>query len=65
MISARDAKVVGTVELGGGPEFAVADGNGYVFNNLEDKNQVVKINSGGLCCRTSWRQKRKDGAYSK
>jgi DNA-binding beta-propeller fold protein YncE len=45
VISAADGKVAGTIDLGGGPEFAVADGKGYVFDNLEDKNEVVKINS--------------------
>ena len=45
VISAADGKVAGTVDLGGGPEFAVADGKGHVFNNLEDQNQVVQIYS--------------------
>jgi len=45
VISAADGKVAGTLDLGGGPEFAVADGNGYVFNNLEDQSKLVKINS--------------------
>src|SRR5436305_1392745 len=45
VISAADGKVTGTLDLGGGPEFAVADGNGYVFNNLEDQSKLVKINS--------------------
>lgn len=44
---------MGTVELGGGPEFAAADGNGYVFNNLEDQSQVLKINSRTLQVRTA------------
>jgi DNA-binding beta-propeller fold protein YncE len=45
VISAADGKVTGTLELGGGPEFAAADGKGYVFNNLEDQSKLVKINS--------------------
>jgi DNA-binding beta-propeller fold protein YncE len=45
VVNAADGKVAGTVDLGGGPEFAVADGKGYVFNNLEDESQIVKINS--------------------
>src|ERR1700737_796125 len=36
-IQAADGKVAGTIDLGGGPEFAVADGSGFVFNNLEDE----------------------------
>jgi YVTN family beta-propeller protein len=54
VISAADGKVAGTVDLGGGPEFAVADGKGYVFNNLEDQNQVVKINSKKLAVEQHW-----------
>jgi DNA-binding beta-propeller fold protein YncE len=54
VISAADGKVAGTVDLGGGPEFAVADGNGYVFNNLEDKSQVVKINARKLAVEQRW-----------
>lgn len=54
VISATDSKVTGTIDLGGGPEFAVADGKGYVFNNLEDKSQVVKINSRTRAVEQRW-----------
>ncbi|HST13080.1 MAG TPA: YncE family protein [Terriglobales bacterium] len=54
VISAADGKVDGTIDLGGGPEFAVADGNGFVFNNLEDQNQVVKIDSRKLSVERHW-----------
>jgi YVTN family beta-propeller protein len=54
VISAADGKVAGTVDLGGGPEFAVADGKGHVFNNLEDQNQVVKIDSKKLVVEQRW-----------
>jgi DNA-binding beta-propeller fold protein YncE len=33
------------LELGGSPEFAVSDGKGKIFNNLEDKNIMVVINT--------------------
>jgi len=36
-------KQVGTVDLGGGPEFAVSDGKGKIYNNLEDKNSLDVI----------------------
>jgi hypothetical protein len=29
--------------LGGGPEFAVSDGKGKIYNNLEDKNSLNVI----------------------
>lgn len=53
-IDAATGKVAGTVELGGGPEFAAADGNGYVFNNLEDQNLVVKIDARKLAVEQRW-----------
>jgi DNA-binding beta-propeller fold protein YncE len=34
-----------TINLGSKPEFAVADGAGHVYNNLEDKSLVVQIDS--------------------
>jgi YVTN family beta-propeller protein len=54
VIDAATGKVAGTVNLDGGPEFAAADGNGYVFNNLEDENQVLKINSRELKVEQRW-----------
>jgi DNA-binding beta-propeller fold protein YncE len=54
VISAADGKVVGTLDLGGGPEFAAADGDGYVFNNLEDQSRLVKINSKKLSVDERW-----------
>jgi len=53
-IDAATNKVAGTVDLGGGPEFAAADGKGYVFNNLEDENLVLKINSRDLKVEQRW-----------
>jgi len=53
-IDAATGKVAGTVDLGGGPEFAAADGNGYVFDNLEDESQVVKINAKTLKVEQRW-----------
>jgi DNA-binding beta-propeller fold protein YncE len=53
-IDAASGKVAGTVDLGGGPEFAAADGRGYVFNNLEDDSLVLKINSHDLKVEQRW-----------
>jgi len=53
-IEAASGKVAGTIDLGGGPEFAAADGTGYVFDNLEDQSQVVKINSRDLKIEQRW-----------
>lgn len=53
-IDAASGKVAGTVDLGGGPEFAAADGKGYVFDNLEDESMVVKINASSLKVEQRW-----------
>lgn len=42
---AATGKVAGTISLGGRPEFAAADGNGKIFVNIEDKNEVVELDS--------------------
>jgi YVTN family beta-propeller protein len=53
-IQAADGEVVGTGDLGGGPEFAVADGTGYVYDNVEDANLVLTINSRTLRVEQPW-----------
>jgi len=45
VIDVNDLREIGTVALGGGPEFAVPDGQGLIYNNLEDKNSLVVIDA--------------------
>jgi DNA-binding beta-propeller fold protein YncE len=47
-------KLVGTIDLGGGPEFAVADGQGMIYNNLEDESEVLAIDSRSLQVKSRW-----------
>ena len=54
VIDPESATVVKTLEMGGGPEFAVADGQGTVFNNIEDKNELVAIDSNALTIKSRW-----------
>ncbi|MGB2637256.1 MAG: hypothetical protein WAM58_25225 [Candidatus Acidiferrum sp.] len=54
VIDAKSGDVVGTIELGGGPEFAVADGQGTVYINLEDKNEIVAVDSVSLKIKSRW-----------
>lgn len=54
VIDAKSGNVVGTIELGGGPEFAVADGSGTVYINLEDKSELVAVDSGTLKIKSRW-----------
>jgi outer membrane protein assembly factor BamB len=53
-INASDNKVVGTVTLGGGPEFTIADGKGNVFVNLEDKSELLRIDAKTLQVKNRW-----------
>jgi DNA-binding beta-propeller fold protein YncE len=43
VIDAKDGSVVGTIDLGGAPEQAVSDGQGHLYVDLEDKNQVAVV----------------------
>jgi len=54
VIDPVSATVVKTIEMGGGPEFAAADGKGMVFNNIEDKNEVAAIDSQTLTIKARW-----------
>src|ERR1700738_194340 len=44
-MNAADGSVVGTLALGGKPEFAVADGKGSIFVNNEDTSELIEIDS--------------------
>ncbi|HEX3154678.1 MAG TPA: YncE family protein [Candidatus Angelobacter sp.] len=54
VIEAKTGKVVTTIDLGGGPEFAVADGKGTVYVNIEDKDELVAIDSKSLKIKSRW-----------
>src|SRR5215467_9574498 len=54
VINAADGKLVGTVALGGNPEFAVSDGKGSVYINLEEKAETVHVDANALKVLHSW-----------
>jgi len=45
VIDAATRKVVATIPLPGKPEFAVVDGKGTIFDNIEDKNEIVRLDA--------------------
>ncbi len=53
-VNAATGEVVGSAELGGSPEFAASDGRGHIYNNLEDKNQVLQIDARTLQILNRW-----------
>lgn len=48
VIDAVNLKQIGTVDLGGSPEFAVANTRGLIYNNVEDMNSLNVIDSKSL-----------------
>lgn len=53
-IDAAKGTVVGTIKLDGKPEFAVSDGKGELFVNIEDKSQLVAIDPNKLEVKSRW-----------
>ena len=54
VIDAGTAKVVVTIPLGGGPEFAAADGQGKLFVNLEEQSKTLEIDVRKNVVTQSW-----------
>src|ERR1035438_6034606 len=54
VIDPAKGTVVATLPLGGAPEQAVADGKGMIYDNLEDKNVVIAIDSRTLKITARW-----------
>ncbi len=46
--------VIATLPLGGAPEQGVADGKGMIYDNLEDKNEVIALDSRSLKITARW-----------
>jgi len=53
-IDAATDSVLGSVSLGGKPEFAVSDGRGRVFVNIEDTSELVELDPRGLAVLRRW-----------
>jgi DNA-binding beta-propeller fold protein YncE len=54
VIDPKSGTVVGTIEIGGGPENAVADGKGTIYNNNEEQNNIAVIDSRALTIKARW-----------
>jgi len=54
VLNAADGSVVGTIALGGGPEFAVSDGKGNLYVNLEEQNETLHIDVNTLQVKDRW-----------
>jgi YVTN family beta-propeller protein len=54
VIDPAKGTVITTIPLGGAPEQAVADGEGTIYNNLQDTNEVIAIDSQSLKIKSRW-----------
>src|SRR6266404_5452780 len=43
VIDGKDGSIVGTIDLGGAPEQAASDGEGHVYVDIEDKDNVAVV----------------------
>ena len=43
VIDGKDGTVVGTIDLGGAPEQAQSDGQGHMYIDVEDKDQIAVV----------------------
>jgi DNA-binding beta-propeller fold protein YncE len=54
VVDAATEKVVGTMAFNANPEAAVADGKGSIFQDLEDKGQVLEYDANKLTVKNKW-----------
>jgi DNA-binding beta-propeller fold protein YncE len=45
VLDGKDGSIVGTIDLGGEPEQGQSDGNGHVYIDLEDKDQIAVVDA--------------------
>ena len=53
-LDAAKGTVLGTIKLGGKPEFAASDGKGEIFVNIEDKSELLAIDPRTLEVKMRW-----------
>jgi len=54
VIDAATEKVVATIDLPGKPEFPAVDGRGIVFDNIEDKSEIVRLDAHTKKLTATW-----------
>ena len=53
-VDAATNTVAGTIALGGKPEFAVTDGKGTLWVNIEDKSEIAQVDTKTLAVKARW-----------
>lgn len=54
VLDATSGNLIGTIDLGGGPEFGVSAGDGKIYVNLEDQSAVVEIDAAAMKVVRKW-----------
>jgi DNA-binding beta-propeller fold protein YncE len=54
VLDAATGKVAGTIPLGGKPEFSASDGKGRAWVNIEDKSEIVELDTNKLSVLHRW-----------
>jgi YVTN family beta-propeller protein len=54
VVDAATGKVIGTVPLGGKPEFPASDGKGKLYVNIEDKSQIAEVDVSKMSVLNTW-----------
>lgn len=54
VLDARTGKLLGSIDLGGKPEFGVSAANGKLYINLEDKSEVVEVDARRMRVLRHW-----------
>jgi YVTN family beta-propeller protein len=54
VIDTATRKVIATIALPGKPEFPVADGKGTIFDNIETKNSIVRLDAKAKKLTATW-----------
>jgi YVTN family beta-propeller protein len=54
VIDPNSLTIVATISMGGRPEYAVVDGKGMIYDNIEDKNEVVALDSRANTVKARW-----------
>ena len=54
VIDPAKGSAIATIPLGGSPEQAAADGNGMIYDNLEDTNEVIALDARTLKITARW-----------
>ncbi len=57
VIDAASGKLLGSIALPGKPEFAVSDARGHVYDNIEDKSELVEIDPQAMKVTATWQLK--------